>query len=112
MIGIPIFAGFAAKLMFGQAAIIANVPYKILMVMIALAVSSLLNAMYFIRTLIRIYSNSDDTTEEYGFGRIHVDRSRVGYIVAGLILTAANVFLGMFSWMISDLIYRGLGMFM
>ena len=112
MIGIPIFAGFAAKLMFGQAAIIANVPYKILMVMIALAVSSLLNAMYFIRTLIRIYSNSDDTTEEYGFSRIHVDRSRVGYIVAGLILTAANVFLGMFSWMISDLIYRGLGMFM
>jgi hypothetical protein len=36
----------------------------------------------------------------------------VGYIAAGLILTAGNIFLGMFSWVVSDLIYRGLGMFL
>ena len=112
MIGIPIFAGFAAKLMFGQAAIMTAAPYKILMVMIALAVSSVLNALYFIRTLIRIYSDPTDDMESPWKNRFHVDKSRVGYVVAGLILTAGNIFLGMFSWVVSDLIYRGLGMFL
>lgn len=112
MIGIPIFAGFSAKLMFGQAAIITARPSKILMVMIALAVSSLLNALYFVRTLIRIYSDADDVTREYGLGRLRVDRSRRAYIVAGEILSLGNMFLGIFSWVMSDLIYRGLGMFL
>ena len=87
-------------------------PYKILLVMIALAVSSVLNALYFIRTLIRIYSDPTDDMESPWKNRFHVDKSRVGYVVAGLILTAGNIFLGMFSWVVSDLIYRGLGMFL
>ena len=112
MIGIPIFAGFASKLIFGQAAIMTTQPYKILLVMIALAVSSLLNALYFIRTLIRIYSDSGDTSKPSPKQAIRFDRGRAGYILAGIILTTGNIFLGMFSWVISDMIYRGLGMFL
>ena len=109
MVSVPIFAGFAAKLMFGQAAIMTESPKKILMVMIALALSSLLNALYFIRTLIRIYSDSGKTVPE-GDKRRKFEYGRGGYVASGIILTVFNVFLGMFSWVFSDLIYRGLGM--
>ena len=109
MVSVPIFAGFAAKLMFGQAAIMTESPKKILMVMIALALSSLLNALYFIRTLIRIYSNPGKTAPEEKVRR-KFERGRGGYIAAAIILTVFNIFLGMFSWVVSDLIYRGLGM--
>ncbi len=111
MIGIPVFAGFSAKLMFAQAAVMTERSWEILVVMSALAVSCTLNALYFIRTMIRIYSESD-VTGKRGFRRLKFDRSRAGHIVAGCLLTAVNVFLGLYSWRISDLIYRGLGMYL
>ena len=108
MIGIPIFAGFASKLQFGLAA--AESGYaRMMLVMIALALSSMLNAIYFIRTVIRIYA-VDKNRPSSGAGRSRP--SRVGdYILPMGALTAANVFLGLFSWVVVDLIHRGFGMF-
>ncbi len=111
MIGIPIFAGFSAKLMFSQAAVLSSRPSRttmVLLVMSALAVSSLLNGVYFVRTLIRIYSGQDEDSGKDAKGK---GRSRYGYVGAGLVLIAGNIFLGLFSWMIADLIYQGLWMF-
>ena len=59
MIGIPIFAGFSAKLLFGTAAVEVSGDRKILTVILALALSSVLNALYFIRTVIRIFGKSE-----------------------------------------------------
>ena len=105
MIGIPIFAGFSSKLLFGMAAVENGYTSMIVSVMVVLAVSSLLNALYFIRTTIRVYSSSDQTDR-------HRIRHRAAYNVPMLILTGANLALGLASWVFADLIERGLSMFM
>ncbi len=112
MIGIPIFAGFSAKLMFGQAVVLGGVKWKTLVVLAALGISSVLNAIYFIRTLIRIFFEPDSQGKTSKRARPVRDKSRRGYLLAGMVLTILNMFLGLFSWVISDVIYRGLGMFL
>lgn len=111
MIGIPIFAGFSAKLMFGQAAVLSGNYRNILIVMIALGISSVLNALYFVRTMIRIYIDPDSSMKKPKRSRPVIDKSRTGFFLAGIVLSALNLFLGLFSWVASDVIYRGLGMF-
>jgi len=107
MIGIPVFSGFSSKLLFAGAAAASGSDVKLILVMLVLALSSLLNAMYFIRTLIRIY-----TVPEKGYavssGRVH---HHPEYMTSSVILVAANLFLGLFSWMAVDLIQKGLSMF-
>ena len=102
MIGIPVFAGFSSKLQFGLAAVTVG-NRKLILVMLALAVSSLLNAMYFIRTVIRIYTDSPLKTERAGH--------RADFILPLMVLTACNLFLGLFSRVAADLIRTGLLMF-
>ena len=111
MIGIPIFAGFSSKLMFGQAAVLGGIHWKILIVLGALGISSVLNAIYFIRTVIRIYHDPDTSVDESKRIKPVRDMGRTGYLISGVVLSLLNVFLGLFSWMLSDVIYRGLGMF-
>ncbi len=112
MIGIPIFAGFSSKLMFGQAVVLGGQYDRILAVMLALGVSSLLNVLYFIRTMIRIYYDPNEESGKFKRSRPIRDKSRSGYFLAGTVLTLLNLFLGLFSWMMSDVIYRGMGMFL
>ena len=107
MIGIPLFAGFASKLQFALAAVETGSRVRLLAVMLALALSSLLNAMYFIRTLIRIYSDPQETVKESDVRAMH----RPGYNIPMMCLAAVNLFLGLFSWAVVDLIDRGLRMF-
>ncbi len=116
MVGIPIFGGFAMKLLFAQAAVMEVSVRKMMMVMLALAVSSLLNVMYFIRTLVRIYTDPEKDKpvpekEESPEDREDLEIGKLSYGAAGLILTAANVVLGLFSWAVVNMIYRGLSMF-
>lgn len=54
MVGIPMFAGFISKLMFAQAGVESN--HKMLLTLVALAISTVLNAVYFMKTVIRIYT--------------------------------------------------------
>lgn len=54
MVGIPIFPGFVSKLLFGQAAL--GVEKKMLPALIVLAISTILNAIYYMKTVIRIYT--------------------------------------------------------
>jgi multicomponent Na+:H+ antiporter subunit D len=112
MIGIPVFAGFSSKILFGVAAYDSHSPLKFILVLLVLAVSSLLNALYFIRTLIRIYFDPDSTMKPSKRRRSIVDRSRRGYLLAGGGLSLLNMSLGLFSWVISDVIYKGMGMFL
>lgn len=135
MIGIPILAGFSSKLLFGVAAVDSGSWRTVIAVMVVLAVSSLLNAMYFIRTMVRIYTDPerektpDDTdgevvtAKEPGAEQAQEpdadDEERpyegqttgLDYHLPMIVLTAGNVFLGLFSWVIVDLIQRGLAMF-
>ena len=103
MIGIPIFAGFSSKLFFAMAAADKG-GIKLILVMLTLAASSVLNAMYFIRTLIRIYTPAQDTEMRVRHG--------LDYNIPMIVLTLGNLAMGLFSWVFAQLIGQGLGMFM
>lgn len=105
MIGIPVFAGFASKLLFATAAVRCGSDRRLILVMLVLAVSSLLNALYFIRTLIRIF------TEDENRNRPQTIRHGILYKVSMSTLIAANVAFGLFSWYFTGLIEAGLAMF-
>ena len=102
MIGIPIFAGFSSKLFFAMAAADRG-GIKLILVMLVLAASSLLNALYFMRTLIRIYTPSDPSNERV---RHHLD-----YNIPMTALTLANLAMGLFSGVFAALIGQGFSMF-
>ena len=112
MIGIPIFAGFSMKVFFASAAV-DHGGLKLAAVMAALAVSSLLNVMYFMRTIVRIYSKNESYTDEPVKKDLSDDdeMDRFSYVVAGIILVALNMSLGLFSWISIDMIIKGLAMF-
>ena len=133
MIGIPIFAGFSSKILFGLAGAECGQTGKLILTMLALAASSVLNALYFIRTVIRIYSRGESGMKESvvivptAEGRILTvrhdtenDEKKYGawtltqqltYVLPCLVLVALNLFLGLFAWVIVDLIESGLKMF-
>lgn len=131
MVGIPIFAGFSAKLMFALSAAQAEHVRVFFLTMTALAVSSVLNAMYFLRTVLRIYSEGRGGAdisahlmyeEEQGIeGMAHEAKDKgtdvmslaaeLSYWVPAAILIWMNLFLGLFSWYTVDLIQKGLMMF-
>jgi multicomponent Na+:H+ antiporter subunit D len=56
MVGIPLFAGFTSKVYFAQAALLGASFGKEIITLIALAVSTVLNAVYFIRMSISVYT--------------------------------------------------------
>lgn len=108
MVGMPIFSGFISKLLFSQAAI--GHTYKMLPTLIALAISTILNAAYFMRTLIRIYTpiRADIKAKE---GRVITLGEKPAKSVALVCFIILNLILGLNSDPIINLIQRGLGMF-
>ncbi len=104
MVGIPSLAGFCVKLNFAAAAVQHGVAADII-TLGTLAVSTLLNALYFIRTVIRIY-----TPSEAKWGVVPVRRD-VGLFVSAAGFIAGIVFLGFFPGPVTSLISRGLSMF-
>ena len=88
MIGIPLFAGFISKLLFIDSAITSN--YLQISVLIALALSTLLNAMYYIPIVIRIYKKKDLKSF-----KLYKSKGIVKYSLITLIIL--NILLGLFS---------------
>ena len=104
MVGVPLFSGFISKLLFAQAAVQNNV--KMLPALIVLGISTVLNAIYFMKTVIRIYTPVEDRSyESVKFGGMKLYAATlVGFIIL-------NVFLGVSSQPVVDLIGQGLAMF-
>lgn len=59
MVGIPLFPGFISKILFAQAALGNN--GKMLSTLLVLAISTILNAIYFLKTVMRLYTPTEDT---------------------------------------------------
>ena len=104
MVGIPMFSGFISKLLFAQASIINH--GKMLPTLIVLAISTILNAIYFMKTVIRIYTPIEDSeyTSEHA-------RNHKVYTFALVMFIILNFALGVASQPIVDLIRSGLHMF-
>ncbi len=104
MVGVPMFSGFISKLLFSQAAVQNTV--KMLPILIVLGISTILNAVYFMKTVIRIYTPVND--REYS---AVTWRGNKIYAVVLFCFVILNVLLGVCSQPIVDLIESGLTMF-
>ena len=106
MVGFPFLGGFISKINFGTAAMALS-DTKMLIVMITLAISTWLNTIYFLRTVITLYrpalpnTNYDKEKGHRGFC----------FSLSCVAFAAANVAIGVFSQPIVSAIVRGLGMF-
>ena len=110
MVGIPIFSGFVSKLLFARAAII-NPTWKMFPTVIVLAISTILNAIYFLKTVLRIYTPEDPSVEkEKGYYSIDWKKQKL-YCVTIILFVILNLILGMNSQPIIHLIETGLANF-
>ncbi|MCM1145812.1 MAG: sodium:proton antiporter, partial [Lachnoclostridium sp.] len=109
MVGFPMFSGFISKLLFAQAAV--GNKHKIMITLIALAISVILNAVYFMKTVIRIYTpEKREVVIDKGFEEIHM-WEQPAKSAALLCFIALNLWLGLSSEPVINLIERGLAMF-
>ncbi len=104
MVGVPLFSGFISKLLFAQAAV--QVEGKMLATLIVLGISTVLNAIYFMKTVIRIYATTGDTS----YPCITFKDMKVHAIVL-VFFVALNIILGVNSQPIVNMIEQGLAMF-
>lgn len=102
MVGIPCFSGFISKLLFAQAAIRSD--GKMLPTLIVLAISTVLNTIYFMKTVIRIYTPVDSKYETIS------SRRYVLFVMTLVCFILLNMVLGMYSQPITDWIAGGLSM--
>lgn len=112
MVGIPLFSGFISKMQFAEAAV-QNSLQKMLPTLICLAISTVLNAIYFMKTVIRIYtpvSKKVKKTQADEAAMIGI-REHPLYNVTLVFMILLNVVLGCCSQPIVDWITDGLAMF-
>lgn len=103
MVGVPLFSGFISKILFAQACV--GHAYKMLPTLICLAISTILNAIYFMKTVVRIYT---PVKSEYASLPWKKD---IGYGAVCILFIVMNVLLGMNSEPIVALIRSGIRMF-
>ncbi len=110
MVGIPMFAGFVSKLLFAEAAVQTG-PRRMLPAMVVLAVSTVLNAIYFLKTVLRIYTpEKRSVIEAKGFSSITVGKQKL-YTATIVLFVILNLVLGMFSEPIIRILQTGLANF-
>ncbi|MBQ0042569.1 MAG: sodium:proton antiporter [Lachnospiraceae bacterium] len=127
MVGIPLFSGFISKLQFMNAAVDLSLQ-KMLPSLIVLGISTILNAVYFMKTVIRIYTpvtkvegGMEELTvmegERIGInGVVHEEdritfRKQILYGTVIILFILLNIILGVFSNEIITMIRMGLEMF-
>lgn len=108
MVGTPAFAGFISKLLFAQAAY--ETTHKLVLALVALAVSTVLNAVYFMKTVIRLYTPGWRAGLEVSGTRIRIKDQplKSAMLVCFVIL---NLFLGLCSEPVVRLLAEGLERF-
>ena len=104
MVGVPLFSGFISKLLFSQAAVQNHT--KMLPALIVLGISTILNAIYFMKTVIRIYTPIDNSIYP-----IVTFKDMPVYATVLLAFIILNIILGISSQPVVDMIQQGLAMF-
>lgn len=104
MVGVPLFSGFISKLLFSQAAVLNHT--KMLPALIVLGISTILNAIYFMKTVIRIYTPLNHCAYT---SVTFKDISAYAMVLVAFIVL--NVILGISSQPVVDMIRQGLATF-
>ncbi len=103
MVGLPAFSGFISKILFAQAAVYTS--GKTIVTLLVLGISTILNAIYFMKTVIRIY-----TPEKTEYETIYCKQQKE-YTITIILFILLNLVLGLGSQPITDWIHSGLSMF-
>lgn len=108
MVGLPMLSGFISKLLFASAAL--QSPNKMFITLVGLAVSTTLNAIYFLRLVITLYMEPKDRDDQGIQSGVRVQSSWKlrGAILCFILL---NLILGLKSQPIVQAITDGLAMF-
>ncbi len=110
MVGIPLFSGFISKLLFMNAAVEVRL-IRMIPALVCLGISTILNAIYFMKTVVRIYTPEKGMYDgREGFGTKTFGKQKV-YAIVIFLFIILNVVLGLFSNSIMDWIAQGLHMF-
>ena len=106
MVGFPFLGGFTSKLNFAMAAMQAD-SGRMMLVLITLAISTWLNTIYFLKTVITLYRKPVEGME------YPVEKGRRGFCFnASLVcFSLATIALGLFSQNLIEAITTGLSMF-
>jgi len=99
--GIPVFAGFSSKV-YIAAAWVEHAGYEMLVVLAALAASTVLNVLYFLRTMITLYRPG----EHYSLKRVKFNTP--AFTISAVVFILLNIALGIFSMPVMQLIERGI----
>ena len=110
MVGFPTFAGFISKFWFAQAAFENYNNTKMILALLVLIISTVLNAIYFMKTVIRIYTPARALATERNYQNITIGQ-QAPKSFAMICFVLMNFFLGMCSDPIIQLIQSGLEMF-
>ena len=103
MVGLPGLSGFVSKLLFAQSCIVDD--YKMFPTLICLSISTILNAVYFMKTVIHIYTPAKSDYEIIPF------KKNVPYGIALIFFILLNFGLGLMSTPIVEIIKKGLSIF-
>lgn len=106
MVGFPMLAGFISKLLFATSAL--QSPNKMIITLIGLAVSTTLNAIYFLRLVITLYSREGDRDARGAAERSAVSKSSWKLRLAVLCFIFLNLILGLKSQPVVQAIAAGL----
>ena len=107
MVGIPMFSGFVSKLLFAEAAVLVQ-NWKLLPTLIVLAISTILNAIYFLKTVVRVYTPADPAVvREKGYFCLKFKEQKL-YCVTIVLFVIVNLILGLTTQPVIELIEEGL----
>lgn len=118
IIGIPLLAGFVSKLLLGGASI--DTGWQMYVALAALAVSTILNVVYFLRVVINLYTVKPDDGKESEKGEELCANeecykknfyNKLCYYGGLILLVGLNFFVGLNSQVIVDIITKGLNVF-
>ncbi len=106
MVGFPFLGGFSSKVNFAMAAMDAG-DLRMMLTLIVLAISTFLNTVYFIKTVITLYRKPLDNVV------YPVEKGRRGFCFNAALIgfAALNVVLGLFSQPLIQVITAGLATF-
>lgn len=105
MVGIPLFAGFISKLNFSEASVLS--PTKMIPTLICLAISTILNALYFIRATIIVFTPVRVDAQKYNYVKV----KDFAFTISVVLFVVLNFVLGICSQPIMKAIRQGIEMF-
>ena len=108
MVGVPTLIGFVSKVLFATAGVQAG--RKMLPTLIALAISTILNVIYFLRAVIRIYTSGKTADETDAVSSVPWYRQKL-FLASAAVFAVLSFALGLYAQPVINLLARGLSLF-